>query len=231
MRWTLVDGSPRGKHGNTAFLLARLARGIEAAGCATEVIHLASPKQAQAAPERLAAAERCLLGFPLYTDAMPGIVMELVERLEPLQRRPENPPMAFLVQSGFPEPGHSRPVERYLELLAGRLGSRHLGTIVKGGAADARFRGEARWLEQLDAMGRHLGQDDRLDPAALRRLSGPDWFRGWRRPLLGLALRAKVNPGFDQMLEENGAFERRHDRPFATAPAIRSGGASDGHVE
>jgi NAD(P)H-dependent FMN reductase len=217
MRWTLVDGSPRGKRSNTAFLLEALARGLEAAGHATELLHLALPAEADAAPERFAAAERVVLGFPLYTDAMPGQVMEFIERLEPFQGRPSSPPVAFLIQSGFPEPGQSRAVERYLELLAARLGSRYLGTIVKGGGMSARTPAAARWVRALEELGRDLGQADHLDPGRLRRFAGPDWFEGWRALVLRLVLRFRANPKFDQFLAKNGAFERRYDRPYAAA--------------
>ena len=44
-------------------------------------------------------AECVLLGFPLYTDAMPGIVKAFIDRLEPFIGRKHNPPIGFLVQS------------------------------------------------------------------------------------------------------------------------------------
>lgn len=47
-------------------------------------------------------AESIWLGFPLYTDAMPGVVKAFVESLEFLRERESNPPLGFLVQSGFP---------------------------------------------------------------------------------------------------------------------------------
>ena len=215
MRWTLVDGSPRGKRSNTAFLLEALARGLEAAGHATELLHLALPAEADAAPERFAAAERVVLGLPLYTDAMPGRVMEFIERLEPLQKRASNPPVAFLIQSGFPEPGQSRAVERYLKLLAARLGARYLGTIVKGGGMSARNPAAARWVREIEELGQNLGQVDHLDPGRLRLFAGPDWFEGWRGLILRLVLRFRANPKFDRLLAKNGAFERRYDRPYA----------------
>jgi hypothetical protein len=62
-----------------------------------------------------------LLGFPLYADALSGIVKAFVETLKPFCRRENNPSISFLVQSGFPEVAYSQYVERYLERPSQRL--------------------------------------------------------------------------------------------------------------
>jgi hypothetical protein len=198
--------------------LARLAKGIEASGNAVDIHHLALPRDAKTAPESFASAERFVLGFPLYTDAMPGQVMDFIERLEGFRGRPGNPPIAFLVQSGFPEAGHSRAMERYLEKLAVRLGSRYLGTIVKGGGAGAQDPDARKWLPHLETLGRQLGDTDRFDPGTLRELAGPEWFPRWQHFLVRLALRLTVNRQCDKVLKKNGVFERRMDRPYELSP-------------
>ncbi|PKO04050.1 MAG: hypothetical protein CVU41_18990 [Chloroflexi bacterium HGW-Chloroflexi-3] len=65
-------------------------------------------------------AECVWLGFPLFTDAMPAITNHFIEALEPLTHCGNNPPIGFMVQSGFLEGLHSRYIERYLESLARR---------------------------------------------------------------------------------------------------------------
>ena len=216
MHWTLLNGSPRGRESNTTLLLTRLATGLEASGATTELLHLAHPADRDRAPARYAAAGRFVLGFPLYTDSMPGQVKAFMEALQPLQGRVGNPPMAFLVQSGFPEPGQSRAVEQVLERFAERMGSRCLGTIVKGGVEGIRL--QPPWmarglLGRVESIGRALGATDRLDPETLRDLAGPDWFTGWRRPLLSLATAAWANPFWSLTLRKHGAHARRFDRP------------------
>ncbi|MFH0902776.1 MAG: hypothetical protein V2A73_19265 [Pseudomonadota bacterium] len=217
MHWTLLDGSPRGRHSNTTILLGALARGLEAEGQTFELHHLALPRVRAEATDLVARAQRFLLGFPLYTDAMPGQVMELVERLEPLQHREGNPPLAFLVQSGFPEAGQSRAVEGYLALLARRLGSRYLGTIVKGGVEGMQAMPPSRsrkLLASLEGMGRSLGRDDRLDQDALRALAGPDWPNSWRSSIIRAVIRWASTPYWNRALKRNGSYERRFDRPY-----------------
>jgi multimeric flavodoxin WrbA len=118
-RLTLFNGSPRGARGNTPIFLREFAAGF---GGETETHHLIQLKQTGQHVQAFAAAECVLIGLPLYTDAMPGSVKQFFEALEPLAGRKGNPPVGFLVQSGFPEGLHSRYVERYLEKLAARLG-------------------------------------------------------------------------------------------------------------
>ena len=216
MRFTLLDGSPRARS-NTAILLGALARGLAAEGCASELIHLARPRDRAAAPERFAAAEAVILGFPLYTDAMPGQVMELIERLAPLCGRAGNPRLGFLVQSGFPEPGQSRAIERYLERLAARLGGPYLGTIVKGGVEGIQVMPPLMTrglLGRLEQIGRTLGRTGALDAGELAALAGPDWYPRWQRPLVKLFL-ALGQSHWNRQLKANGAYERRLDRPYA----------------
>jgi multimeric flavodoxin WrbA len=134
-RLVFFNGSPRGRKGNTPLMLEQVAVGF---GRPVETYHLIRLRETDRMVQAFAKAESALLGFPLYTDAMPGIVKHFIEALEPLVGRSDNPPLGFLVQSGFPEGLHSRYVERYLEKLAARLGSPYLGTIVKGGGEGTR---------------------------------------------------------------------------------------------
>jgi len=226
MRWGLINGSPRGPHGNTAVLLGHLGRGLEAAGNATELVHLSRPRSQAVAKDLFRTTERAVIAFPLYTDAMPGQVMEFFESLEELCGRANNPSVAFLVQSGFPEAGQSRPVEHWLGLFAKRLGAPHLGTIVKGGIEG--IQAMPAWMTRklfslFGQLGRSLGEGDRLDPKALRKLAGPDWTSRWRLPFFKPWTRFGAAAYWNGQLKSNGAFARRFDGPFkSTAGDSRS---------
>jgi hypothetical protein len=169
--------------------------------------------------EAFEASECVLLGFPLYTDAMPGMVKHFIEALEPLAGRKNNPSIGFLVQSGFPEGLHSRYVERYLEKLAGRLGCPYLGTIVKGNGEGIRSMPASAsqgLFEQLQALGSDLARDGRLDPQILRRLAAPESYPAILGPFFQLFLRLPMAHGyFDEMLKKNGVFDQRFAQPFA----------------
>ncbi len=222
MRLTVFNGSPRGKRGNTEILLAQFIQGFESvpgAGNSHELFHLNRVKAHHAYAQAFAEAEAVLLGFPLYTDAMPGIVKAFIEELAPYCGRAGNPPLGFLVQSGFPEAAHSRPVEVYLEKLARRLACPYLGTIVKGGCEGVRMmpdRMNRKLFAALNEIGREFGASGRFDPALLQKLARPERYPRWAIPLMSLLLKAGLgNIYWDQQLKENGAYGQRFARPYS----------------
>ena len=218
-RLTVFNGSPRGKTGNTQILLEQFVGGFEAsAGRSHETYHLNRVSDAERFQQAFAEAEHVLLGFPLYADAMPGIVKAFIETLEPFRGRENNPSIGFLVQSGFPEAAHSRYVERYLEKLSVRLGCPYSGTIVKGNGEGVRFTPPEKnraLFQTLHQLGATYGQTGQFDPALLERLAKPERFPKWMAPVFQVMLKTKMaNRGWDNPLKENGAYERRFARPY-----------------
>jgi len=215
-RLTLFNGSPRGKRGNTPIFLREFAAGF---GGESETFHLIQIKQMERHVQAFAEAECAWIGLPLYTDSMPGSVKLFFDALEPLVGREGNPPVGFVVQSGFPEGLHSRTVERFLEKLAARLGSPYLGTIVKGNGEGVRIMPPEMTrslFDGLQSLGAGLRRDGRLDPAVLARIAAPERFPASLDPVFRLFMRLPfAHSYFDGMLKKNGAYERRFARPFA----------------
>ncbi len=219
-RLTIFNGSPRGRKGNTPILLDQFARGFASSGDnrVVETFHLNRLQESGSHVQAFGASQGVLLGFPLYTDAMPGIVKSFIEQLEPLCSREANPPLGFLVQSGFPEAGHSRYVERYLEKLAARLGSPYLGTLVKGGAEGVRLMPDsmnASLFDTLQQIGRQFGQSGQFNPLLLQNLAKPEHYPTYLVPLYRLLSRTPLLSFYwDGLLRKNGAFDRRFARPY-----------------
>ena len=218
-RLTIFNGSPRGRRGNTPILLDQLAQGFRSIpDRSVELIHLNRTRESGRWLDSVADAECVWLGFPLYTDAMPGLVKGFIEHLEPLVGRASNPPIGFLVQSGFPESAHSRYVERYLARLAHRLKAPYLGTIVKGGGEGVRLMPETtnrKLFTALQSLGRGLATEGRLDPQALRDVAGVERYPALLAPVFRLFVNTAWATGYwDEQLKRNGVFERRFDRPF-----------------
>ena len=215
-RLTLFNGSPRGRRGNTPIFLREIAAGFSGP---SETHHLVRLKETQQMAQAFAKAECVLLGFPLYTDSMPGIVKHFIEALESLVGRADNPPLGFVVQSGFPESLHSRYVEGYLEKLADRLGSPYLGAIVKGNGEGVRImppEATQSLFANLQTLGAGLAHDGRFDPGILARIAAPERYPAILAPVFRVFLRLPVaHSYFDGMLKKNGAYERRFARPFA----------------
>lgn len=217
-RLTVFNGSPRGPKGNTLIMQQEFIRGFTSIpGNTCEVFNLFQMKRADDFVQAFSNAESVLLGFPLYTDAMPSIVKSFIESLEPFKGRPANPPIGFLVQSGFPEGLHSRHVERYLEKFAHRLGSPYLGTMVKGNGEAVGNMPENMnkgLFENLFGTGRGLAENGSFDAVLLRKMASPERYSPLALPLVQVMSWTFVKSYWDQQLKQNGAYEDRFARPY-----------------
>lgn len=218
MKLTIFNGSPRGKGSNTRILLEQFTRGFsENQKNSFEIFYLNRIKDHPKFVEQFRAAEVVLLAFPLYTDSVPGIVKAFIEALAPLEGRTNNPDYAFLVQSGFPEAHHSRYVERYLQKLTHRLGTRYLGTIVKGGVEGIQVKPDwmkRKTLELFYQAGLEFGQSRSFSPELLRKIAHPEKLN--RFALLVFRLLAKLgmtNFYWNSQLKRNHAYENRFAQP------------------
>ena len=214
-RITVFNGSPRGKKGNTPIMLRELMKGF---GGEYEIHDLIMTRQLEEHVEAFHQAECVWLGYPLYTDGMPGVVKNFIEALEPYRGKEGNPALGFLVQSGFPEGLHSRYVERYNARLSELLAVPYLGTIVKGNGEGTRIMPDEmnrRLFDNLQLLGKGLASGEALDPEVLRNIAKPERFPRFLGPVFRAFLRTKMaHRYFDNMLDENQAFERANDRPF-----------------
>ncbi len=222
----LLNGSPRGERSKSMKMLKRVAEGwVRGGGAQPEVLHLVRRAQFQRAVEAFAGADVVLLGMPLYTDAMPALVKAYIEalapRVEAARSGGANPTLAFLVQGGFPEAAHSRPLERYLEKLARRMGSRYAGTIVRGGGESLQAMPEQanrKLWARLKTLGEQLARDGRFGAAAMKAVAGTERFSRIAVMVTSLACRIPaIQFYWNGMLKKNGAWERRFAAPYGPA--------------
>ncbi|MGD0346597.1 MAG: NAD(P)H-dependent oxidoreductase [Terracidiphilus sp.] len=222
----LLNGSPRGERSSSMKMLKRVAEGwVRGGGAPPEVLHLVRRAQFERAVGAFAGADVVLLGMPLYTDAMPALVKAYIEalapRVEAARAGGANPTLAFLVQGGFPEALHSRPLERYLEKLASRLGSHYAGTIVRGGGEALQSMPEQanrKLWARLQALGEQLARDGRFGAAELKAVAGIEHFSRFGAFLASLACRIPVFQFYwNGMLKKNGVWEQRFAAPYGAA--------------
>ncbi len=160
-------------------------------------------------------AEHVILASPLYTDAMPAAVKDFIESLKPLCQRENNPDIGFMVQSGFPEPEHSRYLERYYMKLAKRLGCRYKGTIIRG--AGESIRGTPELMNRglykaFYKLGVAFGKTGEFDKKMVANLAKPERYsklKFWIIKTIGQKMY------WDPMLKKNNAYEKRFDKPYA----------------
>jgi len=224
----LLNASPRGERSTSMKMLARVAEGWErTVGQPPAILHLAKPADFARAVDAFCRADVVLLGMPLYTDAMPGIVKSYIEaigsRANAAPSESLKPTLGFLVQSGFPEVLHSRPVERYLEKLTRRLGSSYAGTIVHGGggALDQMPENANKNLWQaLRTLGEQLARNGRFGEAELQAVTGIERFSPVVAALLSVAVKLHlVEFMWNSQLKKNGAWDRRFAAPYG--PSFR----------
>ena len=228
MKLTIFNGSPRGKGSNTKILLDHFTRGFTETGHTdengetipnkVEPAYLVNVDDTEEHVEMFRDATHVLLAFPLYTDAMPGIVKHFIEKLEPLCGMESNPEIGFLVQSGFPEPLHSRYVEKYLEKLAARLHCKYLGTIVKGGVEGIQVQPPRMTKKLFDSfyrLGLEYGKTGAFDKNILRSLAPRERMSGFLRVLFTILAPTGL-PDFywNRQLKKNNAYDKRFARPY-----------------
>ncbi len=226
MRLMLCNGSPRGTGSNTTILLKHFIDGFSAyKENSLEIAYLQRVKEHASMAERARKAHAVIIAFPLYADSMPAIVKEFIETLgasQPKGRRStkpgEFPPIGFIVQSGFPEAVHSRYVERYLEKLAHRLNARYIGTVIKGGVEGIKDRPPyftRRLFMAFRSLGRHFGVTREFHPIIMKKLAGMEKFSPIGKIIFRLLVPTGLfDIGWNKILKQNGAFERRFDRPY-----------------
>jgi multimeric flavodoxin WrbA len=217
---TVFNGSPHGEKGNTARLFSNFIEGFGSLeGNGFQMHYLKRNPRMDELVGAFSDAQAVWIGFPLYTDSMPGPAKAFIEALKPLCGRKNNPPVGFFIQSGFPEAVHSRYVERYLESLCARLGSPYLGTIIKGGGESmGQGPGPAaeKVMRALYDLGRHFAETGSIDRAGLLgTIAGVERFPLVTAMIFRMIVKLPMFKGmFDKILKANGAYERSFSAPY-----------------
>ncbi len=219
MLLNIFNCSPRGKRSNSAILTRAFAKGF----CDTEEFpenqfqefFLVNPGDFERAREAFPQESTALTAFPIYVDAMPGLAKNFFETLENCKGVCGSTRMIFLIQTGFPEETHTRPMQAYLIKLARRLGTPCPGVIRMGSGEGIRQQEKSRrgrkLLNRYEQLGRSYARTGILDEKILAGLTGPTRHS----PLLMRFVLPLVNHFFwDRELKKNGAHSKRFDRPL-----------------
>ncbi len=224
MKRLLLNGSPRGKDGNSRRILTWIAQGLEQTGVTgLPIVDLAPDPTRAASVQAFLDADEVVFAFPLYTDSMPGIVKGFLETVALTDKaRLQGKRVAFIIQSGFPEGIHTEALGCYLARLCERVRFTYLGTLRKGGVEGIRMmpaRSVAKIQARFVKAGQELGARGSFSPELIRAMAEPRTL-GWKdrvliRLLGGMGL---LNFYWNRMLKKHGAYERRFDAPYSEAP-------------
>jgi multimeric flavodoxin WrbA len=215
MKLTIVNGSPKNGISNTGILCERFAAGctsIEGNECESYRLNHLSAAEAAGL---LYKNEYTLLAFPLYVYFIPSTLKEFIESIQ--ANADCRVKIGFLVQYGFPEAVHARPLEIYLENLAAMLNCGYLGTIIKGGCdklSQTPAEDNEKILNGAYEIGKKFGETGLFDPRLLAAYSMPETISE------EMAKHIMINANthyWEKRLRENGAYERYRDRPLIEA--------------
>jgi multimeric flavodoxin WrbA len=210
MKTLIINGSPNGKKGNTEILSREFIKGMKI----QPEIRYAVEENASALAAYMQGYDNWLFFFPLYVNAMPGIVKRLFEEL------PSTPEKGagYFVQSGFEEAMQSDYLVTILNNFNIRMGYRDLGIVVSGGMAGVRYmpaKMNRKTFEHMQRAGtlyelagifadeskKHFGQLYRYSERQAKR------YQQMRK--LGL-----TDIMWNHMLRKNKAYQKRFDKPF-----------------
>lgn len=219
MKLALFNGSPRRNKSNSRRLLEKFRSGYEhgAKNAEIETAYLADTKNTATHVQLFEAAENVVIVFPLYTDAMPGIVKLFFEGLLHAETVPAKT-IGFIVHSGFPEAVHSTYVERYLEKLVKRLNCTYAGTLIKGGSEGVRLMPPAmnrKLFKNMEELGRDFAATEIFNSEIVARMRRPFRLSVFRRGMFRvMAFFGMTNIYWNVTLKKNNAYDKRFAQPY-----------------
>lgn len=216
MQLLFLNASPRGRTGNTEIMMNYFIDGFEevSGNMCSRLYLLSYRKKLHDLVKEVLNAENVIVGFPLYVDAMPGSLKGFLEVLAGSKDSEKKPPLGFFSQCGFPETGHLRYVERYLEKYARRTGFPHPGSIMKGGGEGQHIQPEAflqKTFSILQQLGREFGTTGKLDRELLAKFARPEHLSHDQIKGLIPFINDRL---WDQWLRGNDALEKSFNRPY-----------------
>ncbi len=222
MKISVCNGSPRGNSSNSSVLIRWLNQGFNQDNSQQmnepcEHI-LARVGEHQVMIDELATADKILIVFPLYTDAMPGVVMAFFEGMYGRKQELAQKDVLFVVHSGFSEGLHSYPVKGYLEGLKLRFDFKSVQVVIQGGSEGTRLMPDKMQKKKIAAYEQiavAFKNGEPLPDGAIKLLEKPYQYSTLQ--ILGIKLLNKTgltNIYWNRTLKMNNAFDKRFDRPY-----------------
>lgn len=211
MKTILINGSPNGRKGNSEIFCRKF---IQSMANPPEIRYAVEEDPGKLAAD-LNAYDHWLFFFPLYVNAMPGILKRLFEHLQPSEEKK----VGYFIQSGFEEAFQSDWLCELLKNFNRRMGYGDLGIVVAGGMAGVRYMPERmnkKTFSRLEEAGTLYEQHGAFHPQTiqqfgkLHRYSQHQLKRMQAFKKLGL-----TDVFWNGMLKQNNAYHKRLDQPFA----------------
>lgn len=212
MKTLILNGSPKGdsKSCNSLIFAQHFVKNMKNP---CEMRNIVSSDKEELA-KYIKAFDTVIIIMPLYIHAMPGIVMELFEAMEPAA---EGKSLGFIIQAGFMETSQERFIVRYLVNFTKKLNYNYLGTVCKGEAAATYMMPKMfkKVLKMVSDLGTIYEETGAFHKELVSKLGKPYEIK---QPLLGI-LRVVTRSGINDIfwhreMKKHKAYEKRLDRPY-----------------
>ncbi|QVK17014.1 NAD(P)H-dependent oxidoreductase [Mycoplasmatota bacterium] len=213
MKTLIINGSPKGKKGNTEIFIQNFIKDIKEEVVIKRIIE----EDNEVLANLIKDFDSIIIALPLYVHGMPGCLMRFIEHLN--REITNNKSIGFILQYGFPEGFQGEYIERYFESLAEELNMKFLGTLVKPEAAAIYTMPSfltKKLFNKLKEFGRVYEESSCFDKQIINDLKKPYKIVGLKLKLVRLIKKIGLMDIFwNKFLRNNNAFDKRFDRPFS----------------
>lgn len=214
MKTIIINGSPKGKKGNTEIFIQNFISGMKREVEVRRIIEEGYDSLASIVKEY----DTIILALPLYIHSMPGIVMRFIEHLEansgglPKQ-------IGFILQCGFPEGSQCSYLVNYFRSLSVELKMEYLGTFIKTDAAGTYMMPSLmtkKLFQNLRKFGEIYENTGKFDMDIMQKMMQPVDIKGFKLKFMKFAKKiGLMDIMWNKFLKENNAFDHRFDKPLA----------------
>jgi len=219
MKLTIFNCSPKPGKNNTNVLLEKFVDGFKQENKNEAYMYkLNQLETMDKALEVFDNAEAVMIALPLYCYSMPGGVKLFIEALEPLCGKCKGKKLMFLVQYGFREAIHARPLEKYFIKLSKILDCDYVGTIIKGGCdglSIGRGPNNNDILNGIHNIGETFGKTFMLSKSELDGYSEPEVEEEQSISIMENIVSQANEYHWSAMLKNNGiSIEESYAKPY-----------------
>jgi len=215
MKISVFNGSPRGEKSNSSVINKWLTEGI----ADENKQHIIRDfKRHDEYLDIIESSEKVIMTFPLYSDAMPGVVMRFFEKLYENKDRLAGTEYLFVIHSGFPEAKHCYGLRDYLLRFADKVDGQVYDVIIYGGSEGTRLapeKSQKKKRSAFNSIGMAYAKGQNIESADRDRLMKPIQLTKPTQLMFKLISKTNLlNIYWDNNLKKNNAFDNRFDKPY-----------------
>lgn len=175
MHTVIVNGSPRGEHGNSQIIINKFSEGYSINGDTYQQFCISEKKDWEQIKASIEKSKNTIVVFPLYAELLPGTLLEFFDYLCHTKLSPENT-MSFILHSGNLVAGMRGCCSEYLKQLTKHLNCSFGGVLIRGNSffysnIDPKRTDEL--VEPYAEMGKYFSENKSFFGNAVIEFAGP----------------------------------------------------------